>query len=152
MSEILPFSLEEIVKDVGVKILKRKSTNSILSFDDVLNNIIDWLTEENGENDKISDNLVEVCGEEEEIDSNASEKCLEEEEQPEEPEDNVNRQQIYGIRKQLTPNRNVHDIDNSLDENNYKGIVYLNKDDVLDELCSYLGARKEKNTKKIWYS
>ena len=111
-----------------------------------MNDINDWLAEENGENDEIGDNLDEMCGEEEEIDSKSNEKCLEEEQQSEEPEDNVNRQQIYGIRKQLTPNPNVHDIDNSLDENNYKEIVYLNKDDVSDELCSYLGARKDKNT------
>ena len=39
--EKLPFSLEEIVKDIGVKMSKRKSTNSVLSFDDVLNDIND---------------------------------------------------------------------------------------------------------------
>ena len=99
MSEMLPFSLEEIVKDIGEKILKRKSTNSVLSFDDVLNNIIDWLAEENGENDEIGDNLDEVYGEEEEIGSNASEKCLEAEEQPEKPEDNVNRQKNIRDKK-----------------------------------------------------
>ena len=44
---------------------KRKSTNSALSFDDVLNDINGWLEEENGENDEIGDNLDEVCGEEE---------------------------------------------------------------------------------------
>ena len=131
---------------------KRKSTNSVLSFDDVLNDINDWLAEENGENDEIGDNLDELCGEEEEIDSNPSEECLEEEQQSEEPEDNVNRQQRYGPRKQLTRNRNVHDIDSSLDENNYKEIVYMNKDGVLEELCGYLGPKKDKNTKKIWWS
>ena len=36
---MLPFSLEEIVKDIGMKISNRKSTNSVLSFDDVLNDI-----------------------------------------------------------------------------------------------------------------
>ena len=44
---------------------KRKSTNSALSFDDVLNDINGWLEEENGEHDEIGDNLDEVCGEEE---------------------------------------------------------------------------------------
>ena len=78
---------------------KRKSTNSVLSFDDVLNGINDWMAEKNGENDEIDDNLDELCGEEEEIDSNPSEECLEEEQQSEEPEDNVNRQQRYGPRK-----------------------------------------------------
>ena len=53
------------MKDIGMKISKRKSTNSVLSFDDVLNDINDWLAEENGENGKISDNLDELCGEEE---------------------------------------------------------------------------------------
>ena len=95
---------------------KRKSTNSLLSFDNVLNDINDWLAEENGENDEIG----EVCGEEVGIDSNSSEECLQEEEQSEEPEDNVNRQQRYGTREQLTRNRNVDNIDSSLDENNYK--------------------------------
>ena len=57
---------------------KRKSTNSVLSFDDVLNDINDWLAEENGENDEIGDNL-ELWGEEEEIDSNPSGDCLKEE-------------------------------------------------------------------------
>ena len=65
LSKKLPFSLEEVVKDIGMKISKRKSTNSVLSFDDVLNGINDWLAEENGENGKISDNLDGLCGEEE---------------------------------------------------------------------------------------
>ena len=77
---------------------KRKSTNSALLFDDVLNDINDWLAEETGENDEIGDN------------SNPSEECLEEEQQSEEPEDNVNRQQRYGPRKQLTRSRIVHNI------------------------------------------
>ena len=77
---------------------KRKSTNSALLFDDVLNDINDWLAEETGESDEIGDN------------SNPSEECLEEEQQSEEPEDNVNRQQRYGPRKQLTRSRNVHNI------------------------------------------
>ena len=47
----MPFGLEEIVKDIGVKMSKAKSTNSVLSFDHVLNDINDWLAEENGEND-----------------------------------------------------------------------------------------------------
>ena len=37
----------------------------------------------------------------------------------------------------------------SLDENNYKEIVYMNKDDVLEELCGYLGQKKDKSTRKI---
>ena len=82
------------MKDIGLKMSKRKSTNSVLSFDDVLNDINGWLAEENGEHDEIGDNLDELCGEEEEeFDSIPSEECLEEEQQSEEPEDNVNRQQ-----------------------------------------------------------
>ena len=65
------------MKDVRVEISKRKSINSVLSFDDVLNNINDWLAEENGENYEIGDNLDELCSEEEEIDSNLSNECLE---------------------------------------------------------------------------
>ena len=65
------------MKDVRVEISKRKSTNSVLSFDDVSNNINDWLAEENGENYENCDNLDELCGEEEEIDSDLSDKCLE---------------------------------------------------------------------------
>ena len=53
------------MKDIGLKMSKRKSTNSALSFDDVLNDINGWLEEENGEHDEIGDNLDEVCGEEE---------------------------------------------------------------------------------------
>ena len=60
LSKTLPFSSEEIVKYVGVKMSKRKLTNSILSFDDVLNDINDWLAEENSENDEIGDNLDEL--------------------------------------------------------------------------------------------
>ena len=132
---------------------KRKSTNTVLSFDDVLNGINDWLAEQNGENDELGDNLDELCGEEEEINSNPSDECLEEEQQSEEPEDNVNRQQRYGPSKQLTGNRNVHNIDRSLDENNFKEIaVCMNKDGVLEELCGYLGPKKDKNTKKVWWS
>ena len=116
-----------------------------------MNDIIDWLAKENGENDEIGDNCDELCGEEEEIDSNPGEEFLEKEEQSEEPED-VNRQLRYGPRKQLTRNRKVRDIDISLDENNFKEIVYMNKDCVLEELCGYIGPKKDKNTKKIWWS
>ena len=55
---------------------KRKSTNSVLSSDDVLNNINDWLAEENGENNEIGHNPDKLCREEEETDSNPSEECL----------------------------------------------------------------------------
>ena len=48
------------MKDIGAKMSKRKSTNSVLSFDDVLNDINDWLAEENSENDEIGDNLDEL--------------------------------------------------------------------------------------------
>ena len=78
---------------------KRKSSNSVLSFDDVFNDINDWLAEENGKNDEIGDNIDELCDEEEEIDFNLSEESLEEKQQSEEPEDNVNRQQRYVSRK-----------------------------------------------------
>ena len=84
--------------------------------------------------------------------NNPNEECLEEEQQSEEPEDNVNRQQRYGLRKQVTHNRNVHDIDNLLDEKNYKEIVYMNKDGVFKELCGYLGPKQNKITNKIWWS
>ena len=140
------------MKDIRVIISKRKSTNSILSFDEFLNDINDWLAEENGENNEIGDNLDNMCGEEEETDSNQIEKCLEVEQQSEKLEDNVNQQQRCGSGKQLTRNRNVHDIDSSLDENNYKEIVQMKKDGVLQELCDNLGPKKDKNTKKIWWS
>ena len=107
------------MKDARVEVLKRKPTNSVLSFDDVLNDINDWLAEKNGENDEIGDNFDGLCDdEEEEIDSTPSEEWLEEEQQSEEPEDNVSRQQRYRPKKQLTRNRNVLKIDSSLDENN----------------------------------
>ena len=70
------------MKDIGVKMSKKKSTNFVLSFDD------DWLAEENGESNEIGDNLAELCGEEEETDCIGSEECLEE---SEEPADNANR-------------------------------------------------------------
>ena len=114
-----------------------------------MNDINDWLAEENGEKDEIGYNPDDLYGDEEEIDTNPSEECLEEEQQSEEPEDNVNRQQRYGPRKQLTRNRKVHDIDSSLDENNYKEIVHMNKDGVLEILFGYLCPKKDKNTKKI---
>ena len=85
LSKTFLFSLEEMVKDVGVKMLKRESRNSVLSFHapfyllHVLNDINDCLTEENGENDEIGVNLRELCIEEKEIDSNPSDECLEEE-------------------------------------------------------------------------
>ena len=66
------------MKGIGVGMSKIKSKNSVLSFDDVLNDINDWLAVENGENDEVGDNLDEMCSEEEEIDSNLSEECLEE--------------------------------------------------------------------------
>ena len=68
---------------------ERKSINSVLSSNGILNDINDWLVAENGENDEIGDNLDELCGEEEEIDSNRSEEYLEEEQQSGVPEDNI---------------------------------------------------------------
>ena len=80
-----------------------------------MNDIDDWLADENGENDEIGDNIDERCGEEE-IESSLSEKCLEEKQQSEEPEDNVNRHQRYRPRKQLTRSRNVRNIDSLLEK------------------------------------
>ena len=57
------------MRDKAVKMSQRKPTNSILSFDDLLNDKNDWLAEENSESDEIGNNLDELCGEEEEIDS-----------------------------------------------------------------------------------
>ena len=57
------------MRDKAVKMSQRKPTNSILSFDDLLNDINAWLAEENGESNEIGDNLDAQCGEEEEIDS-----------------------------------------------------------------------------------
>ena len=59
LSKTLPFSLEETVKDIGVKMSKRKSTHSVLTFDDVLNDINDWMAEENGEKEEIDSNPSE---------------------------------------------------------------------------------------------
>ena len=50
---------------------KRKSINSVLSFHDVLNDINNWLAEENGKYHEIGGNLDSLCGEEE-IYSNSS--------------------------------------------------------------------------------
>ena len=90
---MLPFSLEEIVKDIRVRMSKREPTNSVLSIDDIFIDINDWLTEENGENDETGDNLDELCGEEE-IDSHPSpsEECSEEEQQSEKPEEIAERE------------------------------------------------------------
>ena len=81
------------MKDIRVRMSKREPTNSVLSVDDVLNDINDWLTEENGENDETGDNLGELCSEEE-IDSHPSlsEECSEEEQQSEEPEEIAERE------------------------------------------------------------
>ena len=73
------------MKDIGVKISNRKSKNSVLSSDDVLNDINDYLAKENGENSEIGDNIGELCGEKGENDSNPSEQCFEEEQQSGEP-------------------------------------------------------------------
>ena len=102
---------------------KRKSKSSVILFDYVFNDINHWMAEENGENYEIGDNLDELCSKEEEIDCNPSKECLEEEQQSEESEDNLNQQKRYGPRKQVTRNWNVHDIDSSLDDNNYEEIL-----------------------------
>ena len=95
---------------------KRKSKSSVISLDDVFNDINHWMAEENGENYEIGDNL-------DELDCNPSKECLKEEQPSEESEDNLNRQQRYGPRKQVTRNWNVHNNDSSLDDNNYKEIL-----------------------------
>ena len=84
--------------------------------------------------------------------SNSIEEGLQEKQQPEESEDNVNQQQRYGPRKQLTCNRNMHDTDSSLDKNSYKEILNMNTEEGLEERCSYLDPTKAKNTNKIWWS
>ena len=97
-------------------------------------------------NDEIGVNLRELCIEEKEIDSNPSDECLEKEQWSGETKDNVNRQQRYGPRKQLTRNWNVEDIDSPLDKSNYREMVYINKNGVLEELFGYLGLKKDKKT------
>ena len=97
-------------------------------------------------NDEIGVNLRELCIEEKETDSNPSDECLEKEQWSGEPKDNVNRQQRYGPRKQLTRNWNVQDIDSPLDKSNYREMVYINKNGVLEELFGYLGLKKDKKT------
>ena len=39
-----------------------------------------------------------------------------------------------------------------VEKTTHKEIVYVNKDGVLEEIFDYLDRKKDKNTKKIWWS
>ena len=119
---------------------KRKSS---MGIDDVMNDINAWLGEES--DDEAEDDLLEVVGDEnEEIDP--SEKNILEDEIDLEVESSSS-QNRYIFRKQLTKKRLVHNIDYSLNEDNFEPIVYVNGKGQFEEFAGYLGPKKPKNTK-----
>ena len=58
-------------------------------------------------------------------------------------------QNRYIFRKQLTKKRLVHNIDFSLNEDNFEPIFYVNGKGQFEEFTGYLGPKKPKNTKNL---
>lgn len=119
---------------------KRKTS---MGIDDVMNDINAWLGEES--DDEAEDDLHEVVGDEnEEIDP--SEKNMLEDEIDLEVESSSS-QNRYIFRKQLTKKRLVHNIDCSLNEDNFEPIVYVNGKGQFEEFTGYLGPKKKQKHK-----
>ena len=121
---------------------KRKTS---MDIDDVMNHINAWLGEES--DDEAEDDLHEVVGDEnEEIDP--SEKNMLEDEINLEVESSSS-QNRYIFRKQLTKKRLVHNIDCSLNEDNFEPIVYANGKAQFEKFTGYLGPKNPQNTKTL---
>ena len=78
------------------------------------------------------------------------------EDRTEENEDNTTDSQanedevdVHPPRKLLTKKRLVHDIDSALDKYNYGDLHLVNGEEKWETLTSYLGPKKDKNTKAI---
>ena len=122
---------------------KRKTS---MGIDDVMNDINAWLGEES--DDEAEDDLHEVVGDEnEEIDP--SEKNMLEDEIDLEVESSSS-QNRYILRKQLTKKeRLVHNIECSLNEDNFEPIVYVNEKRQFEEFTGYLDQKKNKKTRRL---
>ena len=121
---------------------KRKTS---MGIDDVMNDINAWLGEES--DDEAEDDLHEVVDDEnEEIDP--SEKNMLEDEIDLEVKSSSS-QNRYIFRKQLTKKRLVHNIDCSLNEDNFETTVYVSGKGQFEEFTGYLGPKRNKNTKTL---
>ena len=123
---------------------KRKAT---IDFGDVMNDINQWLEDEDNE---LENDLDELNGDRDEdamVEGPSEENALKDvvSESEEEPDDQLQR---VMFRKQLTYKRLVHSIDSALDEANFKPIVYINQKGNFEEL-TYLGPKNNKNTKTL---
>lgn len=52
----------------------------------------------------------------------------------------------------LTPDFQVHNIDSSLDKNNFENIAYVNKDGNFEIFCGYLDPCNNNDTKQIMWA
>ena len=109
---------------------KRKVLNSVLTIDQVINNLNAWFVDEDCDVYEVEDHLDYLYGElneENENNSDLTEQFFLEDEVIEsiddEEEQPLNTTKRYAPRKQLTRNHKVYDIDSSLDEPNFEKII-----------------------------
>ena len=108
-----------------------------MGIDDVMNDINAWLGEESV--DQSEDDLHEVVGDENEEIDPCEKNTLEDEIDLEVVRSSSQNRYIF--RKQLTKKRLVHNIDCSLNKDNFKPIVYVNGKGQFEEFTGYLGPK-----------
>ena len=119
-----------------------KRRSAVLSPGEALADIIDWI--ENEGDDEI-DEMPLVSDFEEDLSSNESEDACENDD----GDDDI---VVRPPRKLLTKKRLVHDIDSSMNEENYDDLHFINGEGKWETLTGYLGPRKDKNTKTITWT
>ena len=125
--------------------LKRKASKSVLTIDQIMNDINAWVVDEDCNWNKVEDDLDDLCGELDEknednsdhteqfiLESEVIENTDDREEQP------LNLRQRYQTQKQLTCNRKVYATDSSSDKGNIEKIIYLNRDGNFEEYVGYV--------------
>ena len=121
---------------------KRKTS---VDIDDVMNDINAWVREES--DDEAESDLHEVVGDEKEKIDPSAKNMLQDDIDLE--AESYSPQNRYIFRKQLTKERLVHNIDCSLNEDNFEPIVYVNGKGQLEEFTGYLGPKKKTKTQRL---
>ena len=141
-----PFNVYMFVVVIYKSKLDMSKRKTSVDIDDVMNDINAWVREESDV--EAESDLHEVVGDENEKIDPSAKNMLEDDIDLE--AESYSPQNRYIFRKQLTKERLVHNIDCSLNEDNFEPIVYVNGKGQLEEFTGYLGPKKnKKNTKTL---
>ena len=125
---------------ITVKMSKRKS---IITHEEAIAYILEWIDNEG--DDEINEMPLNT-GSDGEYRSDSSEN------EDSEVETDGGDGEVRPQRKLLTKKRLVHDIDSSLNEENYDDLHFVNGQGQWETLTGYLGPKKDKNTKTITWT